>query len=227
MTAEKTAELTQDRWQPLALTSAIEIGTSAGTAIDGTEIAVWRDTAGRVHTWEDRCPHRGMKLSFGFVRGDHIACLYHGWQYDAGGQCQYIPAHPDLEVPKSICVKVWPVAEAGGMVWVWLGGADPAAPPQAAPITALRSLYLDCPLDRAVAVLSGTNPLGGAARIDGALAMLDAAEGALLIGLQSVAPARSALHITLTGTATPAQLTTLTHKAEALRRRAETPEPAL
>ncbi|MBC7479670.1 MAG: Rieske (2Fe-2S) protein, partial [Pseudorhodobacter sp.] len=54
-------------WHPLALSASIEPGTSAGAVVDGTEIAVWRDTAGRVYTWEDRCPHRGMKLSFGFV----------------------------------------------------------------------------------------------------------------------------------------------------------------
>jgi nitrite reductase/ring-hydroxylating ferredoxin subunit len=214
--------MTPDIWLPLALTTAIETGTSAGTAIDGTEIAVWRDVAGRVHTWEDRCPHRGMKLSFGFVRGDHIACLYHGWQYDAAGQCRYIPAHPDLEVPKSICVKTWPVAEAGGMVWVWLGAGALVPAPDLPQAVALRSLYLDCPLSRVVALLEGGSPLGGAAQVDGAVARV----GALVIGLQSVAPGRSALHITVAGAPTEAELTTLTHKAEALRRVAERVEAA-
>ena len=46
------------------------------------------------HVWEDRCPHRGMRLSMGFVRSDRIACLYHGWQYGTDGHCLYIPAHP-------------------------------------------------------------------------------------------------------------------------------------
>ncbi len=218
--------MTKDRWQPLALGAAIAPGTSAGTAIDGVEIAVWRDTAGRVHAWEDRCPHRGMKLSFGFVRGDHIACLYHGWQYDAAGQCRYIPAHPDLEVPKSICVRTWPVAEAAGMVWVWLGDGEPLAPPQAAPVTALRSLYLDCPLSRASEVLGGPNPLGPAARLAGALATLEAAEGSLIIGLQSIAPDRCALHIAVAASENPQALIALTHRAEALRRHAEAAEAA-
>ena len=218
--------MTQDLWLPLALTAAIEPGTSAGSVIDGVEIAVWRDTAGRIHTWEDRCPHRGMKLSFGFVRGDHIACLYHGWQYDAAGQCRYIPAHPDVEVPKSICVKTWPVAEAGGMVWVWLAaGAAPQAPdlPQT---TALRSLYLDCPLSRVVTLLQAATPLGGPARLAGPIAYLPSDAGALVVGLQSVGPDRCALHITVTGSPTSAQLTSLTHKAEALRRFAEAMEAA-
>ncbi len=104
----------QQAWYPVALSEMIPAGTSAGVVIDGAEIVVWRDTSGAAHTWEDRCPHRGMKLSFGFVRGDHIACLYHGWEYDTGGTCRYIPAHPQLEVPKTICVKTYGVAEAGG-----------------------------------------------------------------------------------------------------------------
>ena len=210
-------------WHPLALSASIEPGTSAGAVVDGTEIAVWRDAAGRVHTWEDRCQHRGMKLSFGFVRGDHIACLYHGWQYDADGQCQYMPALPDPAVPKSICVRTWPVAEAGGMVWAWLG-RDQATPPRKPDATALRTLYLDCPLTHAVTLLSTPNPLGSAASIAGALAQIDSPEGPLIIGLQSIGQTRCALHIALTALATPADRITLTHRAEALRRLAEISE---
>ncbi|RVC56037.1 Rieske (2Fe-2S) protein, partial [Mesorhizobium sp. M00.F.Ca.ET.038.03.1.1] len=86
-------------WHPVALSASIEPGSSAGTHIDGKEFVVWRDNRGAPHVWEDRCPHRGMKLSFGFVRGDHIACLYHGWQYDTAGQCRYIPARPAQDEP--------------------------------------------------------------------------------------------------------------------------------
>ena len=216
--------MTQNRWVPLALSAMIEPGTSAGTAVDGVEIAVWRDTAGQVHAWEDRCPHRGMKLSFGFVRGDHIACLYHGWQYDAAGQCRYIPAHPDLEVPKSICVKTWPVAESGGMVWAWLGPAATSPAPRTAPAEAVRSLYLDCALDRAVAVLRGVNPLGSAAVVNGDLASLEAAEGTVLIGMQSIDATHCALHVTLTGPAPAPDRVALARRAVALRRLVEETE---
>ena len=62
-------------WIPVALSADIEAGTSAGTLVNGEERVVWRDDKGATHVWEDRCPHRGMRMSFGFVRGDHIACL--------------------------------------------------------------------------------------------------------------------------------------------------------
>ena len=56
-------------WVPVALSASIEAGTSAGAVVDGSEIVVWRDNSGKAHVWEDRCPHRGMRMSFGFVRG--------------------------------------------------------------------------------------------------------------------------------------------------------------
>src|ERR1700744_2690504 len=96
-----------DKWHPVGLSHSLEAGSPAGTRLFGKELVIWRDTGGLAHVWEDRCPHRGMKLSFGFVRGDHIVCLYHGWQYDSGGYCRYIPAHPDLDVPKTFKVPVY------------------------------------------------------------------------------------------------------------------------
>ena len=105
-------------WYPLCLSGDIEPGTSTGTRLFGRELVVWRDHAGASHVWEDRCPHRGMRLSFGFVRGDRIACLYHGWQFDAAGRCRLIPAHPDLKVPPSIMVERYASAERLGIVWV-------------------------------------------------------------------------------------------------------------
>ena len=89
----------QPGWHAVALAGGVETGTSTGTHLFGEEIVVWRDATGAAHAWEDRCPHRGMRLSMGFVRSDRIACLYHGWQYGTDGHCLYIPAHPEIQVP--------------------------------------------------------------------------------------------------------------------------------
>src|ERR1700743_1738579 len=106
-------------WHPLGLSHSIGAGSSAGTRLLDRELVVWRDNSCVAHVWEDRCPHRGMRLSFGFVRGDRIACLYHGWQYDTHGQCRLIPAHPDLDVPPTIRVTTYPCSERLGMLWVY------------------------------------------------------------------------------------------------------------
>ena len=126
-------------WYPVALSGGVPTGTSNGTHLFGEEIVVWRDADGAPHIWEDRCPHRGMRLSFGFVRGEALNCLYHGWQYGTAGSCQKIPAHPDLVVPNTIRagVPVGPGATAGGAA----PAADAAAaevPPAEVPALTVR-----------------------------------------------------------------------------------------
>ena len=179
-------------WIAVALSSSIENGTSTGAKVGGREIVVWRDNAGGAHVWEDRCPHRGMRLSFGFVRGDHIACLYHGWQYDSSGQCRHIPAHPSLDVPATIAVPTYRAAEKYGMVWAT--ASDTAQLPEieaASGVSPVRSLYIDGGADDVLAALgqAGLTPL------DAQAGVLTINGDRLLIALQAVSPERTALHI--------------------------------
>ncbi|MGV1761397.1 Rieske 2Fe-2S domain-containing protein [Rhizobium sp. A22-96] len=180
-------------WVPVALSASIEAGASAGAVVDGNEIVVWRDNSGKAHVWEDRCPHRGMRMSFGFVRGDHIACLYHGWQYDTAGQCRYIPAHPALEVPQTIKVPTYVAEEKYGIIWATAAGE--ASLPDIdgiTEVTPVRSLYIDRSVgDVAVALRkSGATDLG----------LLQMGDDRLLMALQSISPNKAALHIVIAGT---------------------------
>ena len=83
-----------------------------------SDVAVWRSQGGVVSAWDNRCPHRGMRLSQGFVRGESLACAYHGWHYSCSGQCHYIPAHPELEPPATIRPLIYSVIESTGVLWV-------------------------------------------------------------------------------------------------------------
>jgi nitrite reductase/ring-hydroxylating ferredoxin subunit len=196
-------------WHPVALSTSIEPASSAGTHIGGGEFVVWRDGSGAAHVWEDRCPHRGMKLSFGFVRGDHIACLYHGWQYDAAGRCRYIPAHPDLEVPKTITVPVYRTIEAAGMIWTCRDAEPAPAPADPGEVVPVRSLYLAGSAETVLQAVESFPPrpfAGGAspARLGGLganLYRLEAGTGTLLLGLQRLSDERTALHIVIAGPA--------------------------
>jgi nitrite reductase/ring-hydroxylating ferredoxin subunit len=197
-----------DDWHPVGLSHSVEAGSSAGTRLFDRELAVWRDRQGVAHVWEDRCPHRGMKLSFGFVRGDHIACLYHGWQYNRAGHCQYIPAHPDLDVPNTIRVPVYPAQERSGMIWTNL---SPTAVPfdVAEEVTApLRSLYFECDVRAAIAALESVRLVPFASQgptdtrvnqVTGKLYTVTSGNDRLLIGVQSVSGSRTALHIAISG----------------------------
>lgn len=210
--------MTGTQWVPLALARDIAPGTSAGTMVENAEIVVWRDTDGRAHAWEDRCPHRGMKLSFGFVSGDHIACLYHGWEFDEGGICRKIPAHPDLEVPGSICAARYGCTETGGMIWAALPlGTDPIEVPALPDAVPVRSITLEAGLITVADMLLNEEN----AVIEGALATLDCAHGPLAIGVQPIRPGTVALHITTRPGASAATLLAICDWAETLRRAAE------
>lgn len=113
-----------DGWTPLALSRDVPTGVTRAVLLDGKELVIWRgaDTA---HVWEDRCPHRGMRLSLGFVRDNSLNCLYHGWQYGPSSSCIRIPAHPDLQVAPSIRANAYVSAEAAGLVWVRTAGTAP------------------------------------------------------------------------------------------------------
>ncbi|KAA3518421.1 Rieske (2Fe-2S) protein [Agrobacterium vitis] len=217
-------------WVPVALSSSIEPGTSAGAVVDGAEIVVWRDAKGAVHVWEDRCPHRGMRMSFGFVRGDHIACLYHGWSYDTAGQCTHIPAHPDLEVPKTIRVTTYAAEERDGVIWAALADrADVASIPDLGVGLSVRSLYADCTLQQAMNVLKEAQLptkkgiLPAHFEVTAANAwQLEAGDLRVAVAVQVISAGRLALHL-VTDAASAALRPTLARWAEALRQTLEAP----
>lgn len=211
-------------WYPVALSADLEPGTSTGTRLQGRELVVWRDDAGVAHVWEDRCPHRGMRLSFGFVRGDRIACLYHGWQFDAGGFCRFIPAHPHLAVPPTITVERFASAESLGMVWTFSGAAAAAPPAANAATEAVRSLWLDVDPDIVHAALAGgASPfdhIGAEVVRDGPLVTIRAGSVSLYAAVQPAAPEVTVLHLAVDAAATDDRQR-LSLWAEALRRSLE------
>lgn len=107
----------------------------------GVDLAIWRSATGKIAAWKDRCPHRGMRLSHGFVRGETLSCIYHGWVYGSDGGCQRIPAHPAMQPPASIRTESFACREQDGVIWV---NAAPAtardAPPALPGLQPLRSL---------------------------------------------------------------------------------------
>jgi nitrite reductase/ring-hydroxylating ferredoxin subunit len=116
-------------WHPVALSIDVPVGVTRAVILEDREIVLWRGADGAVHAWDDRCPHRGMRLSYGFVRGGSLNCLYHGWEYEGSSRCVRIPAHPDLEVPKTIRATAYAVRDAGGLVWMNLDPSPATEPP--------------------------------------------------------------------------------------------------
>lgn len=123
----------------MALAADLPAATVVPTWTPHGALALWRSHSGRLSACADRCPHRGMRLSHGFVRGETLSCIYHGWSYGQNGQCSRIPAHPDLVPPEAIRVATYRVDERNGVVWIAADDAD-GTPPAFDTFSPLRSL---------------------------------------------------------------------------------------
>ncbi|MFC4954281.1 Rieske 2Fe-2S domain-containing protein [Acinetobacter puyangensis] len=111
------------QWLPILPSELLQNAEVLKVLINGKEVVVWRSVSGHVQIWENRCPHRSVRLSLGHVDGENLVCAYHGWEFAAqDGSCQKIPAQPEQRAPKSVCSKAYPVSENNGMIW--FGGFD-------------------------------------------------------------------------------------------------------
>jgi nitrite reductase/ring-hydroxylating ferredoxin subunit len=181
-------------WIALALSRDVPKGSTRAVILRGREFVIWRSESGAIQIWEDRCPHRGMRLSFGFVRGEALNCLYHGWQYGTSGSCQKIPAHPDLAVPPTIRANAYPTAESGGFIMVSLDPEPEASPllPSGRPIV---SLAIATPPETLSDLVDGT-PLDN---VDGVSGMFD--EASINRTWHMVSPRKLMLHAVAIDTA--------------------------
>lgn len=92
-----------------------------GARIMGEDIVIWK-AGDNILAWKDLCIHRGTRLSLGQVHDDYtLQCPYHGWIYDAEGQCVKIPAHPEQTPPAKAKAITYHAQVAYDMVWVCLG----------------------------------------------------------------------------------------------------------
>jgi phthalate 4,5-dioxygenase oxygenase subunit len=94
----------------------------------GQNFVVFRDTLGRVGVLDELCMHRGASLALGRVEECGIRCIYHGWKFGVDGAVLDIMNSPDDRVRQRLKAPAWPVREAGGIVWTYIGPAEVEPP---------------------------------------------------------------------------------------------------
>jgi nitrite reductase/ring-hydroxylating ferredoxin subunit len=183
---------------PVSLSGGVEPGARTGTSVSGQAVVVWRGQDGRVRAWEDWCPHRGMRLSFGFVRGSRLTCIYHGWSFGASGQCLSIPAHPAMTPSPKITARPLPVAETLGMIWV--GDGPLPGPPEDELVYPVRSITVPAPAAALRGALDGSLPPGTEiAETRGGLVMFKGRRFRVLAGIQDRGDGTATAHIVTSG----------------------------
>jgi len=111
-------------WYPVAASWAVRHAPVGLTRL-GQNLVLWRDGAGQVQALEDRCPHRGARLSMGWNLGDRVACWYHGVEVGGDGQVKSVPAVDSCPMEGKTCVRSYPVQEKAGAIFVWFGDRAP------------------------------------------------------------------------------------------------------
>jgi vanillate O-demethylase monooxygenase subunit len=122
------ASFVRNAWYAAAWSDDVGCDKPVACMILGEPVVLYRDASGVPVALEDRCIHRSMPLSLGRIRGNLIECGYHGLQYESSGHCVRIPGQPSI--PRTACIRSYPVVEHDGFVWIWMGdppGADEAA----------------------------------------------------------------------------------------------------
>lgn len=228
----------QDGWIPVALSVDLPEAGVMRAVINATQpldLVVWRSRSGQVSAFDNRCPHRGMRLSFGFVRGERLSCIYHGWQYGEDGACRHIPAHPDMTPPTSICANTYACRDHDGVIWISQDANTSIKLPEFGG-QGLRSLSVDRPEAMLRKLLSETDlPIGGNGKMEmvepssvaensTSLVLNEGSDDAklrLMIHFQKITPDRTMLHIQTSPELPAEQRISLSRWAERFRWSAE------
>ena len=124
----------REYWQPALLSRELEPdGAPKRLRVLGEDFIAFRDTEGRVGVVEPRCPHRGANLFFGRNEQCGLRCAYHGWKFDAAGNCIDVPTALDKvaeNIKPKAALRALTVREWGDLIWVWFGEGEPPGLPE-------------------------------------------------------------------------------------------------
>ncbi len=125
MTSYATHPALRGYWHAVARLTEL-LDKPIGVKLLGDHLVVWRGADGRPAAAYDRCPHREAPLSLGSLHNGCLQCCYHGWEFDASGDCVLVPsAGPGAPVPPKAKLRSVHAADRYGLVWLCLD--DPVA----------------------------------------------------------------------------------------------------
>jgi len=93
----------------------------------GQEVVIFRTEAGKVCAVDAYCPHLGAHFGYGGrVEGELLRCPFHGFCFDAGGNC--VRTGYRTKPPPKARLRIWPLCEQNGLLLVYYHpNAEPPA----------------------------------------------------------------------------------------------------
>jgi len=117
-------QLMRQYWVPALLSSELPAPDSdpVRVLLLGERLIAFRDTNGSVGLLANNCPHRGASLFFGRNEECGLRCVYHGWKFDAQGNCIDMPNEPaESDFRTKVKATAYPTQERNGLIWAYLG----------------------------------------------------------------------------------------------------------
>ena len=120
-------ELLRRFWLPALLPEELPAPdcTPVRVRLLSEDLVAFRDTDGRLGLISAYCAHRRAHLFFGRNEECGIRCIYHGWKYDVDGNCVDLPTEPaESNFKDKVKLTSYPLREAGGIIWAYMGPKD-------------------------------------------------------------------------------------------------------
>jgi phenylpropionate dioxygenase-like ring-hydroxylating dioxygenase large terminal subunit len=112
----------KNQWYVILESKELKKRKPIGVKRFGERLALWRNKDGSVSCIFDKCAHRGASLSIGKVKDGHLACPFHGLEYNSEGKVVLIPANgKNAKVPDNFRVNYYPARDKHGFIWVFWG----------------------------------------------------------------------------------------------------------
>jgi phenylpropionate dioxygenase-like ring-hydroxylating dioxygenase large terminal subunit len=123
----------ENYWLPFSISAHLVPGEAPmPVRLLGENFIAFRADDGRIGFFDELCPHRRASLALGRIEGNGVRCIYHGWKIDVSGCIAEAPTQVvrTEQFAANVRVAHFPVHEAGGLAWVWLGGTEAPAFPE-------------------------------------------------------------------------------------------------
>ncbi len=123
-------QLMRRYWIPaLASDDLVAGGGPKRVRLFGEDLVAYRSPDGSVGLIEEYCPHRRASMVLAKNEDCGLRCLYHGWLIDKNGTILETPAEPeDSKLKDRVKAVAYPVHEAGGLVWAYMGPKEQMPP---------------------------------------------------------------------------------------------------
>lgn len=119
-------------WLPAMRAEPLEAGGAPiKLRLLGNDYVAFRSPDGTLGLVDERCPHRCASLSIARNEEGGLRCIYHGWKFGTDGSLLDAPTEFEehqAALRKRVKLRTYPIHEAAGLIWVYLGD-DAEVPP--------------------------------------------------------------------------------------------------